>query len=723
MKTIHVILNAHLDPVWLWPWQSGLGEAIATCRSACDRLDKNPDAYFTRGESWIYEQIEKIDPQLFGRIREHIRNGRWEIAGGWYIQPDCNLPSYWAMQKQIAIGKQYFLDRFGIFPRFGYNVDSFGHSAALPGLMRSFGQDSYVLTRPDPWDIGTSSRLFRWRGYEDGPDVTVCRPSFANAAPGVNVEYLKTATEDIPDACEHGIVFCGVGDHGGGPTEAMIAWLRRHAEDIPGWRVEFSTLSRYFSAIEPLVPSLPVVTGDLHPHAIGCYSVYRSVKTSLRRAEHLLAQAEAVGAADGDERADLEKAWKRVCFHHFHDTLAGSSTQTAYAAVLDQLGGASAVADEALQYAVRRKANVLPPDAFQRLVILNANTEAYDGYIEAEVYMGPWTHRWLPECSLIDENGEPVEFQMIDSEAIGGSKTETIIARMAFRLRVEAGETRVLRIKRPAPPARIAPRVKVIGSETLSSAAGMKIRDGRIEWTPLNSAQSIVQPVLLHSIRDMSDTWSHDLYEYGEDAADTAVWRDPVVVERGPLMASMSSEGCIGDSTLRAEWRLYADEPYAELLLRVHWRERFRVLKMVMPFESATGTRVDGIMGSSIVRPNDGREWPLRDWTLLDGPDGRKLGIVCPDVYGIDATAERVRLTLLRSPAIAHHEPASINLATAEFADQGVHRFRFRFFLASDVGASTLERHAMMLQRPLVMADTTRGMPATVIDSENWFAD
>ena len=86
----------------------------ATCRSACDRLDAHPDLVFTRGDAWSYEQIEKVDPGLFERIRKHIEAGRWAIVGGWWIQPDCNLPSDFALREQIQIGKEYLTQRFGI---------------------------------------------------------------------------------------------------------------------------------------------------------------------------------------------------------------------------------------------------------------------------------------------------------------------------------------------------------------------------------------------------------------------------------------------------------------------------------------------------------------------------------------------------------------------------------------------------------------------------------
>ena len=138
---VHLIFNAHIDPIWLWPWPAGVDETLATCRTACDLLDRHPDLIFTRGEAWCYQQIENLDPPLFRRIQRHVKNGRWEIVGGWWIQPDCNLPSGFALERQIDLGKQYFRSRFGIFPHIGYNVDSFGHAATLPRYLRAAGQD------------------------------------------------------------------------------------------------------------------------------------------------------------------------------------------------------------------------------------------------------------------------------------------------------------------------------------------------------------------------------------------------------------------------------------------------------------------------------------------------------------------------------------------------------------------------------------------------------
>ncbi len=148
MITVHMIGNAHIDPVWLWRWPAGVVEVLSTCRAACDLVDRNPDFVFTRGEAWVYEQVERHDPGLFARIRRQVAGGRWKVVGGWYLQPDCNLPLDVSLHKQMEVGQRYFRERLGVGTDVGYNVDSFGHTAYLPSLLREHGFGSYVMMRP-----------------------------------------------------------------------------------------------------------------------------------------------------------------------------------------------------------------------------------------------------------------------------------------------------------------------------------------------------------------------------------------------------------------------------------------------------------------------------------------------------------------------------------------------------------------------------------------------
>ena len=707
MTTIHLIFNAHLDPIWLWPWQSGLDEALATCRSACARLDAHPDLVFTRGEAWVYEQIERVDPDLFDRIREHVDAGRWELVGGWYIQPDCNLPSGFGFEQQIELGRRYFLDRFGRFPRTAYNVDSFGHAATLPGYMQAAGQDRYVMMRPQEHELDLPYRLFRWRGYVDGPDVVTFRIAGSYCASGgVTLDHIRAALTALPEGIDQTMCFVGIGDHGGGPTERDIAFCRRHVDAIEGAKLVFSSVERFFDTIADQCDRLPVVTGELQMHAIGCYTVHRRVKCGVRRGEHMLAQAQI--ARDRDPHPDaetdtrLDQAWRYVCFHQFHDTLGGTCLPSAFEQVDDELAAARAVANQAMHYSLRRQMATLDDDPRQRIVAFNASDHPFGGYVEFE----PWLdqRRWGACWRLLDEHGRAVPHQLLDCEAQAHG-----LARLLFRMDLDAEALRWLRIDTDAvdqsgPARRVIAERRRIGNDTgvtLDMTQGGTLRfDG-------------APPVSLGRVElfdDPSDTWSHGIDRYACDPIAVASWDTPEPLDTGPLMASLLQNGRIGHSRVRAEYRVYAECPFIELRLSVDWSEQFKVLKLALALPAAAVKRLDGISGGELERAGDGKERPLRDRTLLHLADGTLLGIVCPDVYALDGDAQRVRLTLLRSPAMAWHDPHPGASRRRVFADRGVHVFRFRFFVGAKVSSALLDGQALMLQRPLVLGDLTRGM-------------
>jgi len=213
----------------------------------------------------------------------------------------------------------------------------------------------------------------------------------------------------------------------------------------------------------------------------------------------------------------------------------------------------------------------------------------------------------------------------------------------------------------------------------------------------------------LELMADPTDTWSHGAVRLGEAPGIVADWRPPIGIDRGSLMASALQAGTVGDSRLSAEWRVYAGEPIVELLLRVDWRARRQALKLLVPFP--TRRRVDAVMGGAAIRALDGRERPLQGFTCLEGPRGRRLGVVAPDVFALDGDQAGARLTLLRSPLMAHHDPARAeDFPRAREADQGVHEFRFEFACFDGLEPAWLARRAAMAASPLLVADCTTGM-------------
>ncbi len=434
--TVHMIAETHIDPVWLWPWQDGLDTVLATLRSACNLLDEFPEFIFSHGEAWTYKQVEMVDPELFERIRGHVRGGRWEIIGGWWMQPDCNLPSGFGFERQIETGKRYFLDRFGGFPETAVNVDSFGHAASLPGFISAAGQKYYVMMRPQEHEMALPARVFRWRGTPDGPEVVTFRIAGSYGAATIEPEHIARSMSELPEGLDQTMCFYGVGDHGGGPTAESVRWIAENRDAIDGCRLVFSSPSRFFKAIA--VKDLPVVTGELQMHAIGCYSVERKIKTLVRHSEHALRQAEIMrdsgGGAGPDDKSRIDEAWERVCFNHFHDVLAGTCLPSAYPACYAQLGSAYSAADDILTYGLRRKVLSLPDDPLQRMAFFNASDEAYHGYVEFEPWLGlegPWT----PEHRLLNERDESIDYQVLRSEAVVDG-----MVRLLIHGSLEAGE-------------------------------------------------------------------------------------------------------------------------------------------------------------------------------------------------------------------------------------------------------------------------------------------
>lgn len=799
MTTIHLILNAHLDPVWLWPWQGGLDALLATCRTACDLLDARPELHFCKGEAWGYAQIERVAPHLFERIRAHIAAGQWHIVGGWWIQPDCNGPSGHGLAQQIACGREYFATRFGTFPRTAYNVDSFGHAASLPGLMRAAGQDRYVMMRPQEHERTLPARLFRWRGFDDGPEVVVFRIAGGYAVRDLTREHLAAALTDLPEGVEHTMCFVGLGDHGGGPTLRQLEWLAANRNVLPGVRLEYSWPERFFDAIWPQCDALPLVTGELQMHAVGCYSVHRPVKVLVRQAEWRLQQAEGVlGAAqlaeqwhtgnsppfqggaggalphgsgdsasrdgsagaspspvallaeqwhagdsppfrggvggglqhdsgdavlgDGSAGAspshgeeallreqwhkDVRAGWQRVCFAHFHDTYGGTCIPSAYPQVHAQLGAALTTADDILQTEFRRRMELLPDDPRQRVVLWNAAPTAHDDYIEHEAW---FEHvPWQEATRLVDEAGHTVPYQLVHPEALVRHDA-TWFVRLLLKSSLAPQALRVLRFDSSMGAAPL-PSQASAANAALENDARCRVR--LVDPADMQLGADLALPLPRLELReDPSDTWSHGVERYGGPVVAPATWASSAILDRGPLMAALEQMGHIDTSPVRCEWRVYAGAPFVELLLHVHWCAQFKVLKLVLALPGDVEQRVDGIPGAVLQRAADGREYPIRDLTLLTLTDGRRLGVVLPDAHGLDVTPTAVGITLLRSPLMAHHDPYPTPGVRGIFADQGVHDFRFRFYGDPDLTVETLEAAARRWHCPPLSADLTRGMP------------
>ena len=220
MKT-YMFCNAHLDPVWLWQWESGLSEAISTFRAASEFIDEYPDFIFNHNESLLYEWVEENEPELFEKIKKQVADGRWNIIGGWFLQPDCNIPSGEAIFRQVLRGRIYFYDKFNKVPVTAVNFDSFGHAQGLVQMLNKCGYKNYVNIRPGRGNYDFDNEDFLWKGYDGKSEVLVHRSD-----KGYNSVFGEVNRE-LPEWVKRyansdtALYLWGVGNHGGGPSTTL----------------------------------------------------------------------------------------------------------------------------------------------------------------------------------------------------------------------------------------------------------------------------------------------------------------------------------------------------------------------------------------------------------------------------------------------------------------------------------------------------------------------
>ena len=717
--TVHMIGNAHLDPVWLWPWQRGADEAIATCRSACDILDDYPEFIFTRGEAWVHEQVRILDPALFQRVRAHVKTGRWAVVNGWWVQPDVNLPTEEALQATVRMGQAWFREHLGVegVP-VAYNVDSFGHGAYLPRIMRQAGQRYYVMMRPMAHEKQLPSNLFRWRS-PDGHEVLTFRISngylcFSPDNDQMTNHIRGALNAPRPAGVNHVMCFYGVGNHGGGPTRKLVNWILAHREFAPGVRLEFSSPQRFFSAVEAEADRFPVVEGELQYHAIGCYSVCGALKRDMRTAELALIAAERLtmqypGIDANATRRELDAAWQTVCFNQFHDILAGSSIIEAVATSRQELGGAQSSADRILYRALRRDSGVRDrPLKGHRLQIVNRAPGVWSGLADIEDGVGRQDH-------MHDEEGHVIPHQLVTASALLAENFCAPVPRILFPITLQPGEARTLLIAQGIADAEL-PGVAPRFEHGILENGVIRVTFGSmgIAQVALNDKALLARPLSLVALADGSDTWSHDVDRYAGPVHAIGVFGAPVVAETGALRTAVRLEGFIGKSPVRLIVSLDRQATRVDVQLSMNYQESLTVLKASVAPAGGITQRHDRVAGGWLTRSVDGREYPVHHiMRLNEGASG--LTLVFPDSFAADcSTTGSARVTLLRNSVHAYHSGSRLpqedvpTLRERFGTDEGPQSLR----LSLVCGASEAESESELarLQRPPFLWDDYRGI-------------
>src|SRR5690625_4510570 len=211
-RKFYLVGHGHLDPVFMWRWQEGYEAARSTFRSALDRMNEFPDFRFTTTTTALMVAISKYDPDMFAEIQARVNEGRWELAGGWWVEPDTNLVHGESLVRQAMYGQLELARLFGKTARIGMNPDTFGHCAVLPQILCQSGAAAYVFMRPEKYEASVAANSFNWQG-PGGYELPAFRLQSYNAVPSDGL-LAQLESEPFYSGNQQLIVY-GVGNHGG----------------------------------------------------------------------------------------------------------------------------------------------------------------------------------------------------------------------------------------------------------------------------------------------------------------------------------------------------------------------------------------------------------------------------------------------------------------------------------------------------------------------------
>lgn len=685
---IHLIGNAHVDPVWLWKVWEGMAEVKATFRSALDRMKEFPDYKFTSACAAYYEWVEHNAPEMFEEIKQRVAEGRWCITGGWYIQPDCNLPGGESFARHGLYSQRYFQEKFGKIAVTGYNVDSFGHNAMLPQLLKKSGLKNYVFMRPSEREKQLEHNLFRWRSA-DGSEVNTFRiPYHYNISIRDMEEILpkfEQAAKETPQ-----MAFYGVGNHGGGPTIAILNALCAKIEAEPD-TYKFSTPDEYFLAAGE---KLPVFQGELQHHARGCYSANASVKKSNRQAEHALTTAEKLqvtaealfGESCGTQ--PLKQAWKGLLFNQFHDILCGCSLKEAYADAEHLYGEVFSISGRTMNFALQKISwNIDTSGGMDLYASKDKNWKLWEaeGLGTPIVIFNPlsWEVTQPILCAanvnfVTDQDGAVVASQKTRAGTNVGEEMWSTL----FQAKLPAMGYCVYRLfKNAAPPREEAPAAFSEGAYELENpflCVKINADSGCISSIYQKEEQREYLRGSVAKVMDEEhcDTWAHDIDSFGRQIGKFGQ-AAAECIENGPVRKVVRVRSTYGASVLTQDFILYHNLKQVDVRARIDWREQHKMLKLSFDVNVTEARAVAEIPYGWIERETDGGEEPCQQWIDLLGctEDHAVAGLALlnDSKYSYDALQSTLSMTVLRSPIYADHGGERDGLC--EFMEQGVTEF------------------------------------------------
>jgi alpha-mannosidase len=710
--TFHETGNSHIDAAWLWPRTETVDVVKRTFSTALQLMDEYPFYTYTQSaaqyNAWMAEKYPDID----NAIKKRIQEGRWEIVGGMWVEPDLNMPDGESTARSILIGKRWYQHHYGVDVRIGWNPDSFGYNWQLPQIYKKSGID-YFVTQKMSWNDTNQLpfKLFWWESPDGSKVLTYFPHGYGNGSlsPIRLSADLKQARIYSPGMTEMMDLY-GVGDHGGGPTRAMLDegqhWMQPD-KIIP--KMQFGAAQPFFSSVEKQVapesstwnyrtiangyrePSAPAAGEIAIPtwkdemylefHR-GVFTTQAQQKWNMRHSSEWALDAEKYASLawlDGDAYpgAELTEAWKKITFNQFHDLAAGSGIGVIYKDAQRDYDQVRWATDEISAKALKtiaasvdtRVAGAVP------LLVFNPLGWARSGIAEVNVQMPSSTQH----ISILDARGQTLPSQVLSNDP----KTNT------FHLLVDAKNVPSIGYE----VLRAVPEKRAFASDLRVSGTTLENANLRVAIDPKTGCITSLYDKKSHFEILAAGACGNELQAFQDTPKEYDAWNiDPGTLDRPPTKLTMAESVQVvekgpmrGVVRVTRVWQqskfvqdivLYAGADQAVVVNDIDWHETHVLLKAAFALSASGPFATYEIPFGTIERPTTrNNSWekarfevPALRWADL-GNATQGFSLINESKYGYDGAGNTLRLTLLRSP-----------ISPDPNADRGHHHFSYALY-------------------------------------------
>ncbi len=705
--TIHVIPQSHIDLAWNWRWADTVKMIHDTLEGHASILEGNPDATYAQSQIHVYWLTEEYFPSLFKRIKKLVKQGRWEIVGGEWVETDHHIPSGESLVRHFLTGQTYLRERFGKQAQTGWAPDAFGHSPNLPQIMLKSGIQAFIFKRPREKFMKLPEVPFWWIGLDGSKILSLRVNNKGKGLPRVSegrvlppamneVTYLQGEFEKLGLHNLWGPL--GVGDVGG--VNEYPAAIKKKT-----WSLICSTPSRFIEETKKEMGKLPEVKGELDGINVGTYTTHMDMKEGNRKVENQLFITEFLASlamiyGQPYPEEELKELWRRFLFNHFHDIIAGTSIPEVHVEsghdFFEVVSGGEDLERRSLWFLTGK---IDTNGSGKPIVVFNPLSWERTDLVETEV--DKIEDAEALEIVDIDGNTSPV--QVLEQRRFQGWKRQRIlfVAKNVPSLGYKAMWLRPAEraAKKRAIHRNIAENeyFRIVGDSKTGYVSS--ILDKRHNKEIIEPGKAACRWLIFEEglyVQDYDQdmrAWNFGLTGHVDEAEKTMV---PTLTEEGPLRTTLCMEHKFGNSQFKQRAHIYDELPRIDVTASVQWEEIEKLARLDFPFNISAAKLMAEIPFGVLKKETNGSEFAAQKWVDISN-EAEGIALLNNARYGHSAEGNSVRISVLRCST--QPDPRS---------DRGKYEFKYAIYPHSGSwDEADIHRRGCEFNIPLIGVEAT----------------